>query len=322
VNSQLLLAVLGTVVLLGAALFTMLRVESRRETRTQRLKGLVAAPTSVAEPAVSLRRPIGQRARGLFLLPAGLWARLDGAFAATGNSIGMPHLLLCGSVAAAAAVVFAGRVMDFGPALVLVFGVVAGVATPALMLRFFQGRYRQRFLDVFPDALELIGRAVRAGLPVVEAMEVVAREIRPPVGIEYRRTLDEARLGVEIETALQHTADRIRVPDFRFYVVTLALQRRTGGSLGETLATLSNIIRRRKEVRLKSRALSAESKASAFVLAILPFVVTGILFLLNGELMSPLLHDPRGRFMLGLAFLSLATGIGVMVLMIRRALRY
>src|SRR5205823_13677612 len=143
------------------------------------------------------------------------------------------------------------------------------------------------------------------GLPAVEAMEVAAREIPPPVGIEFLRTLEEARLGIDIGEALQHTAERIRVPDFRFYVVALALQRRTGGALAETLGNLSNIIRRRKEVRLKARALSAEAKASAFVLALLPFVVGAILFTLNYSLMSILFDDPRGRFMMGAAFLSL-----------------
>ena len=165
------------------------------------------------------------------------------------------------------------------------------------------------------------GRAVKAGLPVVDAMEVAAHEIRAPVGGEFRRTLDEMRLGVEIEDALQHTAGRIRVPDFQFYVSAIALQRRTGGSLAETLANLSNIIRRRKELRLKVRALTAESKAAAGVLAILPFLVGAVLYLLNRDLMSVLFVDPRGRFMVGLALLSLATGIAVMAVIIRKSLR-
>ena len=164
-------------------------------------------------------------------------------------------------------------------------------------------------------------RAVRAGLPVFDAMEVASREVIAPVGTELQRTLEEMRIGVDIDEALQHTADRIRVPDFRFFVVALKLQRRTGGGLAETLANLSNIIRRRKEIRLKARALSAESKASAAVLAVLPFAVGALLFFLNPSLMSVLLDDPRGRFMLGMAFLSLAIGVTVMAVIIRRSLR-
>jgi tight adherence protein B len=130
------------------------------------------------------------------------------------------------------------------------------------------------------------------------------------------------RIGVDMGVALQQTADRIRVQEFRFYVVALALQRRTGGGLADTLGNLSAILRRRREIRLKARALSAESKASAAVLGILPFAIGGILYFFNPELMSVLLHDPRGRFVLGLAFLSLVTGLAVMAIIIRRALRY
>jgi Flp pilus assembly protein TadB len=135
------------------------------------------------------------------------------------------------------------------------------------------------------------------------------------------RTLEEMRIGVDIDEALQHTADRIRVPDFRFFAVALKLQRRTGGGLAETLANLSNIIRRRKEIRLKARALSAESKASATVLAVLPFAVGALLFFLNPGLMSVLFDDPRGRFMTGMALLTLAVGVSVMAFIIRRSLR-
>jgi Flp pilus assembly protein TadB len=156
---------------------------------------------------------------------------------------------------------------------------------------------------------------------VVDAIEVAAREVPAPVGTELHRTIEEMRIGVDIDEAMQHTADRIRVSDFRFFAVALKLQRRTGGGLAETLANLSNIIRRRKEIRLKARALTAESKASAAVLALLPFAVGGLLFFLNPSLMSVLIHDPRGRFMLGMALLSLLIGVAVMSVIIRKSLR-
>ena len=92
------------------------------------------------------------------------------------------------------------------------------------------------------------------------------------------------------------------MPDFRFYASAVALQRRTGGSLAETLANLSNIIRRRKELRLNTRGLTAKSKATALVLGILPFLVGAVLYFLNRDLMSVLFVDPRGRFMVGSPF--------------------
>jgi tight adherence protein B len=259
-------------------------------------------------------------AREFFLLTTAR-TRLEAAFAATGNRIRLPHLVLTTLITAAAIVVFAGRVMWFNPALVTLLGAGAGIGAPALLLHLAQNRYRNQFLDRFPDALDLIGRAIQAGLPVLDATEMAAREIPAPVGRELQRAIEEMRIGVDIEEAMQHTADRIRVPDFRFFVVALKLQRRTGGGLAETLANLSHIIRRRKEIRLKARALSSESKSSAVVLALLPFIVGGVLSLINPDLASVLLVDPRGRFMMGLAFLSLAAGVITMAVIINKSLR-
>src|SRR5207244_9163164 len=109
---------------------------------------------------------------GLFMLPAGLWARLDAGLAATGNWIGVPHLALSGLVAAAVAILFASRIMRFNPVLVVFLGGAAAIAAPALLLRFAQSRYQRRFLEAFPDALDLVRRAVRPGPRAVDAVEL------------------------------------------------------------------------------------------------------------------------------------------------------
>jgi tight adherence protein B len=319
--SQIVFTVLGAVVLLGAALFAALRADRRREGRQQRLRTLVATGPGDDEPIPSLRRPLSRGGIQDFFGLSALWARLDGALVATGERIGLPHLAAAGLIAAGAAIVFIEGVLGYGSALAMFLGAAAGAAASAFLLRFAQSRYQNQFLNSFPDALDLIGRAVKAGLPVFDAMEVAGREIRAPVGSEFQRTLEEMRLGLDIDVAMQNTADRIRVPDFRFFVVALKLQRRTGGSLAETLANLSRVIRRRREIRLKARALTSEARASAAVLGILPFVVGALLFFLNRDLMSVLLVDPRGRFMLGVAFLSLVTGIIVMTVIIKKSLQ-
>jgi tight adherence protein B len=319
VQNQLLLAVLGSLVLLGAVLFALLRADHRRETRQQRLQAVTTTAPITEGPAPSLRRPLRQQAAGRFL--PGLRARLEAALAATGNTIGVRSLILSGAAAAVVVIGFATRAMGLDTGFAIVLGIAAAAAAPGVLLRLAQSRYQRQFLDVFPDALDLLGRAVTAGLPVADAMEVAAREIPPPVGIEFERTLDEMRIGVEQQEALERTAERVRVPDFRFYIVALALQRRTGGSLAETLGNLSNLIRRRKEIRLKTRALTAESRTSATVLAVIPFVFMALLSLINPALFSTLLDDPRGRFMLALAIIGIVVGIAVMFWMIRRSLR-
>jgi tight adherence protein B len=238
-----------------------------------------------------------------------------------GNRVGLLHLLIVGLISAILVIVFAGRLLALNPGLVMLLGLMAAAAGPVVLLRLAQAGYRKKFLDVFPDTLDLIRRAVKAGLPVNEALAVAGREIADPVGGELRRTLEQVQIGIHLNDALQETADRIRVADFRFLVVALILQQRTGGSLAETLANLSGVIRARKALRQKAKALSAEAKASASVLAILPFIVGGAMFLVNHDLAMTLVDNSRGRFMVGVAFLSLLMGLTTMAVIVRRALR-
>jgi tight adherence protein B len=300
----------------GGALLWVSRAERRRASLKARLAAIVMGSSRADPPVVSLRKPSPQRKA----LPAAIAAWLDVAFASTGNRIGALHLFVTG-IGAAATIGSVALVGKFSPAFVIAFCVTAAIGAPILLLQIAQSRYQRRFLDVFPDALDLIVRAVRAGLPAPEAIEVVTREARPPVGGEFQRMLDEMRIGKEMEEALQHAADRIRVPDFQFFVVSLLLQRQTGGGIAETLTNLSTIIRQRGALRRKGRALTAEAQASAAVVATAPFIAGAGLFLIDRNLMSVLFADPRGRFMLGLAVVCLLLGVATMKALISKNLR-
>lgn len=311
-----LLTALLTTVLLGGALFRALRSERRRVNLESRLSTIATTPTIPLAPSVSLRRPRPQRKA----LPI-VWSdRLELALAATGNLIRLWHLVATGIVTAVA-IGLASAATGLRPALVITLAGAGSAGVPTLLLRSAQIRYQRRFLDAFPDALDLIVRAVRSGLPAPEAIELAAREVRPPVGIEFQQLVAEMRIGTELEEVLQRAADRIRVPDFRFFAVSLLLQRKTGGAIAETLSTLSGIIRQRKALRAKARALAAEAQASAAIVAAAPFVAGGGLFLINRDLVSVLVTDPRGRFMLGIAAASLLSGIASMRVIIKKNLR-
>ena len=315
-HEQIFFAALGSTILLGAALFCVLRAERRKAILEPRLRA-IAEPRPSPDPAiVSLRRPrLGRKA-----LPAVLLARLDVALAGTGGRIGLAHLVAAGSLAAAIVGCVAG-IMRTPAGLSIVLAGAAALYAPCLLVRFVQRRYQRQFLDSFPDALDLIVRAVRAGLPILEAIEAAASDVRGAVSTEFERMLGEIRIGVELEDALQDAAERIRVPDFRFFVASLLIQRRTGGGIAETLANLSTIIRQRRAVRIKARALTAETTASTGIVATMPFVAALGLFVINPEVMSVLFVDPRGRFMVGIAVVSLLLGIAVMKAMISRSLR-
>jgi len=321
---HVLLAAIGLTILLGAVHLRVLLAERRRKGLRQRLKMMSVASRTVRKPETPLllsRPPTRPQLHRFYFYARALSARLDVALAAAGNRIGLPHLVASGIIAAATTIGFTVTMTQLPSALAVALGGATALGLPALVLRLAQDRYQRKFLDVFPDALDLIVRAVRAGLPAPEAIELATREIPAPVGTEFRRMLDETRIGVGIEDALQHTADRIRVPDFRFFVVSLVLQRRTGGGLAETLSNLSTVIRQRKAVRRKARALIAEPKASAAIVAIMPLIASVGLFFLNPEMMASLFVDPRGRFMLGVAVVNLVLGIALMNLMIKRSLR-
>ena len=318
-SDPIILALMAIPLLLGAALFAVLRADRQRQYLQIRLKAMQNAAAIDPAPALLLRRPqrLARRGGPLF----GLGTRLNAALAATGDRIGMIHLAIAGLFSATLVMFFVRGLMGLELLGAILLSAAAAVVGVILLLRTAQRRYQTQFLEVFPDSLDLIGRGVKAGLPVLDAMEVATQAVPAPVGSEFGRILDEVRLGVEIVDALQHAAERVRVPEFRFFVVALALQNRTGGSLAETLGNLSGIIRRRKELRLKVRAFTAESRMSVVVLTVLPFIAAGLMSFINHDLMVALITDPRGRFMVGLALISLTTGTAVMSYMIKRSLR-
>jgi tight adherence protein B len=321
-TNQIILLLFALPVVTGLALLWAMRADSRRQFIQQRLHAItVGKADSVVR--LSLHRRVRRAASptAVFQFQHKIRVWLDAAFESTGNRIGVLHLIIAGSIAAIIAIGFADRILALHSVLVMLLGGVAAAGTPVLLLRLAQSRYQSRFLDVFPDALDLVRRAVKAGLPVNEALAVAGREIADPVGSEFRRAFDQMQIGVQMNDALQQLSNRVRVADFRFLVVALALQGKTGGSLAETLANLSGVIRARKALRQKARGLSAEAKASAAVLAVLPFVVGGAMFVLNRDFIMTLFVDPRGRIMLGVAFLSLVTGLGTMAAIVKRALR-
>jgi tight adherence protein B len=321
-NYYVFLGLSSLTVLLGIIRSIVLFAERRRRHLRRRLAAfLVAVSTNNAgppSPETQRRSLLKRQLHGSWLLPSGWRTRLHAALAATGHSIGMLHLVLLGIIPAATTIGFALTVTQLSYGLVIALGGGAALGGPTLLVQLAQSRYQRQFLEVFPDALDLIVRAVRAGLPALEAMDLSTTEIAPPVATEFRSMLDEMRVGVEMEEALQKAADRIRVPDFRFFVVCLALQRRTGGRLADTLSQLSTLIRQRRTVRLKARALTAETKASAAVVTMMPLIAVTALAFINRPIMSTLFSDPRGRFMLGVAAFILLLGITMIIIIIRK----
>jgi len=174
--------------------------------------------------------------------------------------------------------------------------------------------------DAFSHALSVIVRCVRAGLPVAEGMRAVATEVPAPTGPEFRRCVDQIQLGESFDDALYALADRCALPEYRFFAVSVALQRQTGGNLGETLENLADTLRKRKAIRLKAQALTSEPKATVLVLSILPVAVGMLMMVVNPPYILQLFTTLSGRHLLGAAIVVQAIGLVIIRAIIKTTL--
>lgn len=181
-------------------------------------------------------------------------------------------------------------------------------------------RRRTTLYAQFPDALAMIVRAVRVGIPLGEGIHTVAREALPPTGQEFALLYDRIAIGVTLEDALHEMAGRTGIPEYRFFATALALQGRTGGGLSEALEGLADVMRRRLALKARGLALAAEAKTSIGILASLPFVAGGALAVLNPHYIGRLFHEHGCQKVLFIAVALLVSGLLVMRGMIRKAL--
>lgn len=172
-------------------------------------------------------------------------------------------------------------------------GLFFGLGIPHFVVNRTIKKRTNQFNSKFPDAIELLVRGLRSGLPVTETLGVVAQEVPGPVGQEFRGIVERTKIGRTMEDALQQTADRLGIPEFNFFCITLAIQRETGGNLAETLSNLSDVLRKRAQMKLKIRAMSSESKASAYIVGALPFIVFGMIWWINPTYVGAFFEDDR-----------------------------
>ncbi len=191
-------------------------------------------------------------------------------------------------------------------------GLLIGIALPHKVIGRMGKRRVAAFVALFPDAIDLIVRALRSGLPVSEAIVGAGHEIADPVGSELRLVEGGMRMGRDLESLLWETARRIDVPEFRFFVIALSVQRETGGNLGETLANLADILRRRRQMKAKAHAMASETRATTMILGGLPVAVVLVLMLTSPAYLVPLYNDVRGLVLDGIALTMLVTGIAIM----------
>lgn len=265
--------------------------------------------------SLSRRRPTGGLERVLRLLPrrATLVQRLE----KTGRGITLSQY-----VGGTIALVFAASLSltvfaRLGVPASLLSGTAIGLFVPHYVVGRMGRKRVARFIALFPEAIDLMVRALRAGLPVTEAIINAGQEISDPVGTELRGIEAGMRVGRDLDFMLWDIAKRITAPEFRFFIIALSVQRETGGNLAETLNNLSDVLRRRRAMRAKARAMASEARASTAILGSLPMFVTAVMSVTSPAYIMPLFADVRGLMLVGLALLMLITGVAIMVKMAR-----
>jgi|SRR5215469_196504 len=199
--------------------------------------------------------------------------------------------------------------------LALLCAIVFG-SLPTVYLYWLKSQRIAQFERQLPEALELVSRALRAGHAFSVGLKLVGDEGADPIGKEFRRVFDEVSMGVALSEALHNITERVDSVDLRFFVTSVLIQRETGGNLAEIIDSLAGLIRKRFELHLKVRALSAEGRYSAIILFCLPIVVGVILFKMNPEYMSTLFTDPAGKNMLMVGSFMMVTGAIIMKRMV------
>ncbi|HZG09064.1 MAG TPA: type II secretion system F family protein [Allosphingosinicella sp.] len=210
----------------------------------------------------------------------------------TGRNISLPKYALA-SVGLAVVVGVLLSLRGLPPMLSLFVSLFAGVGIPHYVVNKMIKRRVAKFTARFPDAIDLMVRGLRSGLPISETLGIVGEELPGPISEEFRTVSDKMKIGRTMEAALQETADRLGTAEIQFFVITLAIQRETGGNLAETLNNLSEVLRKRAQMKLKIRAMSSESKASAYIVGALPFIVFGLIWFINGDYMQKFFTDDR-----------------------------
>ena len=266
----------------------------------------------------------GEKERKKSLVPQNMEARIRQA----GLEMSVPAFYL-GSVISSALFLVGAYVSGVGTAGFTMFGfsvpgpVVLGMAGfvglfgfPRFVLGSITKRRVKKLTGQFADAVDIIVRGVKSGLPLTECLRIIAKESPAPLGTEFQLLTDSVAMGTNIENALQKFYHRVPLPEVNFFVIVLSIQAKAGGNLSEALGNLSAVIRQRKMMREKIKALSSEAKASAWIIGSLPFAVGAMVFVTTPDYIMLLFTTDSGRNIIAIGAFLMLLGLGTMKKMI------
>ena len=198
----------------------------------------------------------------------------------------------------------------------LAFGFAGGFGIPRWLLKFLKKRREAKFLNGLPDAVDVIVRGIKAGLPLLDSMKLIANEAQDPIRSEFRGIIDTQTIGIPLGEACLKLYERIPVPEANFFGIVVSIQQRAGGNLSEALGNLSRVLRERKKMKAKIKAMSQEAKASAAIIGSLPIIVMALVWFTSPGYIDLLWTASMGRMMLACSGIWMSIGIFVMRKMI------
>jgi tight adherence protein B len=206
--------------------------------------------------------------------------------------------------------------LDGGLIAALGMGFAGGAGFPFWLLKFLKKRRENKFLMVFPDAVDIIVRGIKAGLPLLDSLRIITTDAPEPVKSEFRAILDTQTIGIPIGEACGKLYERIPVAEANFFAIVISIQQKAGGNLSEALGNLSRVLRERKKMKAKIQAMSMEAKASAFIIACLPIAVMILVYITSPQYIELLWTTATGRMMLVACVAWMSMGVFVMRKMI------
>jgi tight adherence protein B len=207
-------------------------------------------------------------------------------------------------------------VMGMGLLVALAFGFAAGFGVPTWLLSFLKKRRESKFLAAFPDAVDVIVRGIKAGLPLLDSLKLIAVDAVEPVRSEFRAIIETQTIGMPLGEAVLKLYERMPVAEANFFGIVVSIQQRAGGNLSEALSNLSRVLRDRKKMKAKIQAMSMEAKASAAIIGSLPIAVMSLVYLTSPAYIMLLFTEPLGHIMLVCCGVWMMIGIFVMRKMI------
>jgi tight adherence protein B len=232
-----------------------------------------------------------------------------------GLSLSKRNFLLA-SAAFGIAVFLAAMIGRIGLLPALALGFAGGFGVPLWLISYLKKRREARFLEVFPDAVDIIVRGIKAGLPLNDCLKIIAQDSEEPVKGEFRALVDSQTIGLPLGEACAKIYERIPLPEANFFAIVISIPQKAGGNLSEALGNLSRVLRDRKRMKAKIRAMSTEAKASAAIIAALPVAVMILVYISSPNYISLLWTHNTGHLMLAASALWMACGVLVMKKMI------